>query len=61
MDAAKHGFLLPDGKIFLLTHLRYLGYNFNPISIFNCYKRDGELETVLAVVNSTFGETITTG
>lgn len=55
-DAAKHGIQLPEGQIFLLTHLRYLGYNFNPISIFYCYNCDGNLELVLAEVNSTFGE-----
>jgi DUF1365 family protein len=56
-DAAANGTALPDGKIFLLTHLRYLGYNFNPISFFYCYDRAGALQTVLAEVNSTFGET----
>jgi len=55
-DAAKHGITLPEGQIFLLTHLRYLGYNFNPISLFYCYDPDGKLETILAEVNSTFGE-----
>jgi DUF1365 family protein len=55
-DAAKHGLRLPGGPIFLLTHLRYLGYNFNPISLFYCYSREGRVETILAEVNSTFGE-----
>ena len=55
-DAALNGIGLPDGPIFLLTHLRYLGYVFNPISLFYCYSRAGKLETVLAEVNSTFGE-----
>jgi hypothetical protein len=56
-DAAGQGIRLPEGPIFLLTHLRYLGYNFNPISLFYCYNGDGRLETILAEVNSTFGET----
>ena len=56
-DAATQGLELPDGPIFLLTQLRYLGYVFNPISYFYCYKRDGELAMVLAEVNNTFGET----
>jgi len=30
-DAASHGIALPDGPIYLLTHLRYLGYNFNDL------------------------------
>lgn len=57
IDAAAHDVTLPDGKIFLLTHLRYLGYVFNPISIYYCFNRDGHMETALAEVNSTFGET----
>ncbi len=56
-DAAKSGVPFPDGPIFLLTHLRYWGYNFNPISLFYCYDKAGDLKTVLAEVNSTFGET----
>jgi DUF1365 family protein len=56
-DARAHGVELPDGPIFLLTHLRYLGYCFNPISLFYCYDREGGLSKVLAEVNSTFGET----
>ena len=55
-DARAHGVPLPDGPIFLLTHLRYLGYCFNPISFYFCYGRNGQLDTVLAEVNSTFGE-----
>lgn len=55
-DAGAQGITLPEGPIFLLTHLRYLGYCFNPISFYFCYDREGSLETVLAEVNSTFGE-----
>jgi DUF1365 family protein len=55
-DAAARGLTLPDGPIFLLTHLRYLGYNFNPISFFYCYDRAEQLQLVLAEVNNTFGE-----
>ena len=33
-DAAASGHTLPAGPIFLLTHLRYLGYCFNPVSFF---------------------------
>jgi hypothetical protein len=56
-DALANGINLPAGPIYLLTHLRYLGYCFNPVSFFYCYDRAGELQTVLAEVNSTFGET----
>ena len=56
-DAAARGITLPDGKIFLLTHLRYLGYCFNPVSFYYCYGLGGRLEMMLAEVNNTFGET----
>jgi DUF1365 family protein len=56
-DAFEHGVQLPDGQIFLLTHLRYLGYNFNPVSFYYCYDRQEKLRAVLAEVNNTFGET----
>ena len=56
-DAAEAGVALPAGPIYLLTHLRYLGYCFNPVSFFYCYSPSGELDVVLAEVNSTFGET----
>ena len=55
-DAAAHGVSLPDGPVFLLTNLRYLGYNFNPVSFFYCYDAQERLRLVLAEVNSTFGE-----
>ena len=48
---------LPDGPVFVLTHLHYLGYSFNPISLYYCYGEDGRVNKVLAEVNSTFGET----
>jgi len=55
-DAEAHGLSLPDGPIFLLTHLRYLGYNFNPVSFFYCYDSRDCMQLILAEVNSTFGE-----
>ncbi len=55
-DAAAHGVSLPKGQVFLLTHLRYLGYNFNPVSFFYCYDAQERLQLILAEVNSTFGE-----
>jgi DUF1365 family protein len=56
-DAAHQGIDLPEGQIFLLTHLRYLGYVFNPVSFYYCYDRAGSLSLMLAEVNNTFGET----
>jgi hypothetical protein len=55
-DAAEQGIRLPEGPIFLLTHLRYLGYSFNPISLYYCCNREGRVDAILAEVNSTFGE-----
>lgn len=55
-EAARRDIRLPDGPVFLLTHLRYLGYNFNPISLFYCYDAEGRLGPILAEVNNTFGE-----
>lgn len=54
-DAAEQGVWLPDGPIFLLTHLRYLGYCFNPVSFYYCLDRTGALQFVLSEVHNTFG------
>jgi hypothetical protein len=56
VDSAAQGVQLPDGQIFLLTHLRYLGYVFNPVSFYYCYDCAGNLAMLVAEVNSTFGE-----
>jgi DUF1365 family protein len=55
-DAEHHGIALPGGPVFLLTQIRYLGYVFNPVSFYYCYDRAGNLELMMAEVNSTFGE-----
>jgi DUF1365 family protein len=54
-SAAAAGESLPDGPIHLLTHLRYAGYVFNPISLFYCHDRAGLLRLVLAEVSNTYG------
>lgn len=54
-DAARHDIQLPDGPVFLLTHLRHLGYCFNPVSFFYCFDAAQRLRLVLAEVNNTFG------
>ena len=55
VDARRHGIELPAGPIFLLTHLRYFGYCFNPVSFFYCFDHAEQLQIVLAEVNNTFG------
>jgi uncharacterized protein len=57
LAAEQSGMTLPDGPVFLLTHLRYLGYVFNPVSFYYCYDRAGNVQMMLAEVNNTFGET----
>ena len=46
------------GPIRLLTHLRYFGFAFNPVSLYYCYESDGEtLATIVAeVTNTPWGE-----
>ena len=44
----------PEGPIRLLTHLRFLGYVFNPVSFYYCFSAGGErVETVVAEVDNT--------
>lgn len=44
------------GRIEVLTNLRVLGYVFNPISLWWCYRADGALACVVGEVSNTFGE-----
>jgi len=44
----------PTGPIRLLTHLRYFGYVFNPVSFYYCYDANGEeLDAIVAEVANT--------
>ena len=44
----------PQGPIRLLTHLRYVGYVFNPVSFYYCYAPDGQtLQFVVAEITNT--------
>ena len=43
----------PLGPIRLLTHLRYGGHVFNPISLYFCHDLWGEIEAVVAEVSNT--------
>ena len=43
-----------EGPIRLLTHLRYFGYCFNPVSFYYCFdKSDKKLEMIMAEVTNT--------
>lgn len=50
------GIELDGGRIRLLTLPRVLGWSFNPISMWYCEHRDGQLRAVIAEVKNTFGE-----
>ena len=44
----------PEGPIRLLTHLRYFGICFNPVSFYYCYDRDGrKVKHIVAEVHNT--------
>lgn len=44
----------PHGPIRLLTHLRYAGHVFNPVSFYYCYGADGQtLEAIVAEITNT--------
>jgi DUF1365 family protein len=61
----------PRGAIRLLTHLRYFGYCFNPVSFYFCYDPgDRHVETIVAEITNTpwneqycyvLGEQVNTG
>jgi len=44
------------GRITLLCMPRILGYVFNPLSIYFCYRRDGTLAALIHEVRNTFGQ-----
>src|SRR5512145_291613 len=48
----------PTGPIRLLTHLRYFGYAFNPVSFYFCYDyADRHVDTIVAeITNTPWGE-----
>jgi DUF1365 family protein len=44
----------PSGPIRLLTHLRYFGYAFNPVSFYYCFDAaDQRVETIVAEITNT--------
>ncbi len=43
----------PEGPIRLLTHLRYFGYCFNPVSFYYCFDPDGAVRDIVMEVNNT--------
>jgi uncharacterized protein len=43
----------PAGPVRLLTHVRSLGYVFNPVSFYFCHGEDGALRAVVAEITNT--------
>ena len=43
-------------RVLALTQLRVLGFVFNPVSFYWCYRSDGSLACMVAELNNTFGE-----
>lgn len=52
----RYGLDIAGGPIRLLCMPRVLGYVFNPISVYFCYRPSGSLAATLYEVNNTFGE-----
>ena len=52
-SAEAQGFTFPDGQVFLLTHLRYWGYCFNPVCFLYAYDSEGKLALLGAEVMNT--------
>jgi len=53
---ATEGVDVGGGRIMMLTTARTLGHVFNPLTVFWCHDRDGELACVVAEVHNTYGE-----
>ena len=54
--AAAHGIDLAGGRVLLVCYPRLLGFTFNPLSVFFCYRACGELALMIYEVRNTFGE-----
>jgi len=55
--AAERGIDLTGGRVLLLCYPRLLGFTFNPLSVYFCYRADGELALMIYEVRNTFGDT----
>ncbi len=53
---SREGITEKPARILLVTNARFLGYTFNPISIWFCYRMDGSPLAAIAEVGNTFGE-----
>jgi DUF1365 family protein len=54
--AAEHGIDLAGGRVLLLCYPRLLGYTFNPLSVYFCYRAGGGLALIIYEVRNTLGD-----
>jgi uncharacterized protein len=54
--AAAAGLNLAGGRVLLLAYPRFLGFVFNPISVYFAYDAGGDLKMLVYEVRNTFGE-----
>ncbi len=54
--AAERGIDLAEGRVLLLCYPRLLGYTFNPLSAYFCYRADNQLALIIYEVRNTFGD-----
>jgi uncharacterized protein len=54
--AAERGIDLTGGRVLLLCYPRLLGFTFNPLSAYFCYRADGGLALIIYEVRNTFGD-----
>lgn len=52
----ENNYELGQGKVFILCHLRTLGYVFNPVSFYFCYRENGDTLCAISEVENTFYE-----
>ncbi len=45
-----------SGQVFMLSHLRYLGFNFNSVCFYFCYENDNLKYIVSEITNTPWGE-----
>ncbi|HAD25935.1 MAG TPA: DUF1365 domain-containing protein [Alphaproteobacteria bacterium] len=50
------GVAVPDGRYFMLCFPRVLGYVFNPLTVFFCFTKSGQLRALIYEVRNTFGD-----
>ena len=55
-SATARGIDLTGGRVLLLCYPRLLGYTFNPLSVYFCYRADGQLALLIYEVRNTLGD-----